>query len=88
MGSMSFTPAQLAESIKKFIPGFKIKYAPDFRQSIADSWPRSLDDSRARNDWGYTPTFDVDAMTADMLKTLSVSLRKGVSKEEADKFFY
>jgi threonine 3-dehydrogenase len=88
MGSMSFTPAQLCESIQKFIPGFTMEYAPDFRQEIADTWPRSLDDSNARNDWGYKPTFDVDAMTEHMLKNLSARLRSEVSEEEASKFHY
>lgn len=85
---MSFTPEQLAKSIQKFIPGFKIKYAPDFRQEIADTWPRSIDDINAKSDWGYAPSFDVDKMTEDMLTTLSVSLRKEVTEEEAAKFFF
>lgn len=50
--AMSFTPAQIAAEIQKFIPEFKIDYKPDFRQQIANSWPRSLDDSAAREEWG------------------------------------
>eukprot|EP01114_Cavostelium_apophysatum_P016751 TRINITY_DN4826_c0_g1_i2.p1 TRINITY_DN4826_c0_g1~~TRINITY_DN4826_c0_g1_i2.p1 ORF type:complete len:228 (-),score=45.60 TRINITY_DN4826_c0_g1_i2:50-733(-) len=73
---MSFTPTQLAASIKKFIPNFEIEYRPDFRQKIADSWPRSLDDSLARKDWNWNPDFDLDAMTRDMLIRLSSKLKQ------------
>jgi threonine 3-dehydrogenase len=69
--SFSFTPEQLAKSIQKFRPGFTIDYKPDFRQRIADSWPRSIDDSIARKDWGWNPKFTVDSMTQDMLKVLA-----------------
>jgi nucleoside-diphosphate-sugar epimerase len=66
--AMSVTPAELAAEIRKHIPDFVIDYRVDpMRQSIADSWPRSLDDSAARNDWGFSPRFDLAAMTADML---------------------
>jgi len=71
----SFTPAQVFESIKKEIPEFTIKYEPDFRQKIADSWPRSLDDSCARRDWGWNPKFNLDTMTTDMLKHLRVQYK-------------
>jgi threonine 3-dehydrogenase len=70
MGAMDFTPRDLAASITKAMPSFTVSYAPDFRQAIADTWPRSLDDSRARRDWGWAPKFGVDAMTADMLAKL------------------
>lgn len=67
----SFTPEQLAESIKKELPHFEIEYAPDFRQAIADSWPRSLDDSNARKEWGWNPAINNCAtMTAEMFKAL------------------
>jgi threonine 3-dehydrogenase len=65
--AMAFTPSELASSISKMMPEFTITYEPDFRQAIADSWPRSLDDTPARQDWGYSPKFDVDAMTKDMI---------------------
>lgn len=66
----SFTPKQLAEEIKKHIPNFSITYEPDFRQAIADSWPKKLDDSLARKDWGWKHSFDLERMTKDMLDHL------------------
>ena len=71
LASMSFTPEELYESIKQFIPEFKIEYKPDFRQQIADSWNESIDDSDAQRDWGWKPEFDLQSMTADMIKHLS-----------------
>ncbi len=70
LAGMSFTPKEIYESIKKHHPDFEIEYASDFRQEIADSWPDSIDDSRAREDWGWKPDYDLDAMTADILKNL------------------
>ena len=70
LGSMSFTPADMAESIRKHIPGFEISYAPDFRQEIADSWPSSIDDSEAREQWGWRPEFNLDQTTEEMLGNL------------------
>jgi nucleoside-diphosphate-sugar epimerase len=78
VAAMSFTPKQLAESIRKYIPSFTIDYAPDFRQKIADSWPHSIDDSSARNEWGWAPSFDLDAMTKDMLEKLSAKHKLGL----------
>jgi len=69
--AMSFTPKELAEEIKKHIPSFKITYEIDpIRQSIADSWPDSLDDSAARNEWNWRSEHTLSSMTADMLKNL------------------
>jgi nucleoside-diphosphate-sugar epimerase len=69
--AMSISPEDLAAEIRKHIPGFVIDYQVDpVRQSIADSWPRSLDDSAARTDWGFAPRFDLASMTADMLARL------------------
>jgi nucleoside-diphosphate-sugar epimerase len=70
LAGMSFDPATITASIAKQIPGFHSTYEPDFRQAIADSWPASIDDSHARNDWGWKPNFNLDAMTADMLLNL------------------
>lgn len=72
LGGMSFTPRQLADSIRREIPGFEISYAPDFRQAIAESWPASIDDSVARKDWGLSYWYDMDAMTREMLENLRV----------------
>ena len=71
LGGISFTPAQLADEIKKHLPDFKMSYADnDPRQAIADSWPKSIDDSAAHKDWGWKMQYDLAAMTADMLENL------------------
>lgn len=70
LSSLSFSPKEQAESIQKVYPDFKISYKPDFRQAIADSWPSSIDDSKAREDWGWKYTFDLDAMTKIMIDNL------------------
>lgn len=67
---MSFTPQEVYESIKKYVPDFKISYVPDQRQLIADSWNKSLDDSEARKDWNWSTVYDLDSMTQDMLQKL------------------
>ncbi|MCF2137675.1 MAG: NAD-dependent epimerase/dehydratase family protein [Candidatus Thorarchaeota archaeon] len=72
--AMSFTPADIAAEIKKHIPEFAIDYEPDFRQQIAESWPRSIDDSVAREEWGWKPDYDLSAMVKDMLEKLSKRL--------------
>ncbi len=70
LAAMSFTPTEIAEEIKKHIPEFTITYHPDFRQKIADSWPASIDDSAAREDWNWNHKFDISSMTKDMLDHL------------------
>jgi nucleoside-diphosphate-sugar epimerase len=70
LAAMSFTPTEIAEEIKKHIPEFTITYHPDFRQKIADSWPASIDDSAAREDWKWSHQFDISSMTKDMLDHL------------------
>jgi nucleoside-diphosphate-sugar epimerase len=75
--AMSFDPEELADSIRKYIPGFKLDYNVDpIRQRIADSWPNSLDDSCARAEWGYDPKYNLDAMTKDMLEKINLKLGK------------
>lgn len=71
LAGISFTPAEIAEEIKKHIPDFTISYAPDFRQKIADSWPGSIDDNCARTDWNWKHQFDMATMTEDMLANLA-----------------
>ena len=76
LGGLSFAPEDLAEEIKKYIPSFEISYEPDFRQAIADSWPSSIDDIEAKNDWGYAPKFSTEKMTETMLNNLKNKLAK------------
>lgn len=70
LSGFSFTPKDIAAEIAREIPGFTISYKPDFRQQIADSWPGSIDDTEARNDWGWKPKYDLKSMSADMLANL------------------
>lgn len=70
LAAMSFTPQQIAEEIKKHKPTFSITYKPDFRQDIANSWPKSIDDSYARKDWNWNHEFDLENMTKEMLTQL------------------
>ncbi len=70
LAAMSFTPSEIATEIKKHIPELEVTYKPDFRQKIADSWPASIDDTQARNDWGWRHKFDLEKMTNVMLENL------------------
>ena len=72
LGGISFTPKTLSESIQKFLPDFEITYQPDFRQAIADSWPNSIDDTFAQEDWGWNHKFDLDAMVKVMLENVKI----------------
>jgi len=75
--AMQFTPAQLAEMIRAHIPAFEISYEVDpVRQRIADSWPRRLDDSAARDEWGWQPQYDAETMVADMIKQITAKLTR------------
>lgn len=71
LAAFSFTPAMLAAEIKKHIPEFHITYKPDSRQTIADSWPHSIDDTYAREHWGWYPEYSLESMTKDMLLHLN-----------------
>lgn len=77
LASMSFSPKELVEEIRKHIPNFECEYKPDYRQAIADSWPRTIDDSFARKEWGWKPDWDLESMTKDMLEKLSERYRNG-----------
>jgi nucleoside-diphosphate-sugar epimerase len=70
LGGISFTPEEIASSIKHHLPSFEISYEPDFRQAIADSWPNSIDDSYAQADWDWKLGFDLERMTEVMLKNI------------------
>jgi nucleoside-diphosphate-sugar epimerase len=70
LGGMSFCPDDVANAIKKHIPNFTISYEPDFRQSIANSWPASIDDSVAEQDWQWKAQYNLESMTEDMLANL------------------
>jgi len=74
--AMSFSVGELVNEIKKYIPDFKCKYKPDFRQNIADSWPKSIDDSPAQKEWGWAPKYDLSAVTKDMIEKLKKRYEK------------
>jgi len=70
LAGISFSPKNIAKEISKYITNFEINYEPDFRQKIADSWPKSIDDYQAQNDWGWKPKFNLENMVQDMIKNL------------------
>jgi nucleoside-diphosphate-sugar epimerase len=77
LAAMSFSAGELVAEIKRHIPEFICEYKPDFRQEIADSWPRSIDDSAAREEWGWDPDYDLAAITVDMLEKLGKRYAEG-----------
>jgi nucleoside-diphosphate-sugar epimerase len=77
LAAMNFSAEELVREIKKHIPDFTCTYKPDFRQAIADSWPNSLDDTSAREEWGWKPQYDLASMTKDMLEKLEKRHRNG-----------
>ena len=79
LAALSFTAGELAAEIRKHIPDFEVTYEPDFRQAIADTWPASIDDTAAREEWGWSPDWDLKSMTKDMIEKLrarTISLRR------------
>jgi nucleoside-diphosphate-sugar epimerase len=91
IAGMSFAPCDIAAAIRKHIPDFEMSAEPDFRQAIAQSWPASIDDQQARNDWGWKPAFDLRNMTEDLLMNLSrtkgIKFEKAVNMEPATEFY-
>jgi nucleoside-diphosphate-sugar epimerase len=75
ISGISFSPEQVAAEIKKFIPDFKITYNPDFRQEIAESWPKTIDDSVARNDWEWKHKFDLKKISEIMIEKIKEKLK-------------
>lgn len=76
LGGISFTPAELSREIQNYLPDFKMTYKPDFRQAIADSWPKSIDDSVARKDWGCTLNYDIKKLTEIMITEVQKKFKK------------
>lgn len=76
LAGMSFSPNEIYKEIKKSYPSFKIEYIIDFRQKIADKWPKSIDDNEARNDWGWKPKYNLTSMTSIMLEKLKEKYNK------------
>ncbi len=76
LAGCSFTPSELANEIKKHLPDFKMEYKPDFRQAIADSWPRSIDDSAASRDWGWSARYGIGEIVSVMLENVNIDLLK------------
>jgi nucleoside-diphosphate-sugar epimerase len=74
VAGVSFNPRELATAISKAVPDFKIAYAPDSRQAIADTWPKSLDDSKACADWGWKAKIGTEQLVADMLANIDIGL--------------
>ncbi len=77
LAAFSFSPAELVAEIQQHMPDFVCDYEPDFRQQIADSWPRTIDDSVARREWGWQPRYDLAAMVTDMLDKLGKKYAEG-----------
>ncbi len=84
VAAMSFAAGELAREIRRHVPGFQCAFEPDHRQAIADSWPRSIDDAAAREDWGWQPEFDLAAMAIDMLEMLRERRKQGASEDVLD----
>jgi nucleoside-diphosphate-sugar epimerase len=79
INALSFSPKEIASSIQNYLPNFTMQYNPDSRQAIADSWPQSIDDTVAQQDWHWKPSFDLEKMTQKMLKNLAPRYGKTIS---------
>jgi nucleoside-diphosphate-sugar epimerase len=77
VSGLSFSVKELATEIQKHVPDFKVSYVPDYRQDIADTWPRTIDDSVARSEWDWKPQYDLESMTSDMLDSLRDRFKSG-----------
>lgn len=77
VGAMSFSAKELADAVAKRVPGFEIEYKPDYRQDIANTWPMSIDDSAAREEWGWNPTYNLDSMSDDMISAIKKKIEDG-----------
>lgn len=84
VGSMNFSALELAEAIRRYVPEFSYDFSPDYRQELADSWPDSVDDSTAREEWGWQPEYDLKATVGDMLTNLADKLGGDVTVELKD----
>ncbi|MDI3473942.1 MAG: hypothetical protein PWR30_265, partial [Candidatus Woesearchaeota archaeon] len=82
IASMSFSAKELEEIVKDILGDFEVEYKPDYRQAIADSWPHSIDDKRAREDWGWEPKYSLRDMCEDMVYNLKEKLRNKDKKEK------
>jgi len=78
LAGVSFSPKQISNEIKKHIPNFEISYNPDFRQDIADSWPSSINDLPAKQDWGWNLEYNLEKMTEDMIMNLKKKYKTNV----------
>lgn len=76
LGGISFTPEEIAEEIRKYIPQLEVSYKPDFRQEIAESWPRSISDKAAQEDWAWKHEYDLQKMTKVMIENIRKKLNK------------
>lgn len=76
IAACSFTPKELANEVKKYIPDLEVTYNPDFRQKIADTWPKRLDDTNARRDWGWKEEYGLEKMAEDMVEKVKILLGK------------
>jgi nucleoside-diphosphate-sugar epimerase len=76
ISGMSFSPKEIGREIQKHIPEFAIAYQPDYRQTIAESWPQSIDDTIAKNDWNWKPAYNLEIMSSDMLTNMRLSQKR------------